>query len=296
MKLIMKLLVLVIVALVVLVLARNVVVKAVMENGVRAVTGMPLNIGKLDINFSKTLVDIENLVVKNPDGFHDTSLVDIPKILVDFEAGSFLRGKGHIENIEFNLNQFTVVKNEKGELNLDRLKALAGTQRPSAGTPQQEPKAPSKPMPMQIDVMRLKIGKVVYIDYAGGQPATKEFKINLDQTFENISDLQSVVRLIVLKAMLSSGLSNLVNFDIAGLQNAVTDSLNASARMAAEAAQKGLNTLKNTVGDPNAIAGQAGTALKSTTGAVTDTAKSVSSSVTSAASSLKKLNPFGKSE
>jgi hypothetical protein len=279
-----------------LVLARNGVVKAVAENGVRAVTGMPLSIGKLDISFSKTLLDIENLVVKNPAGFHDTSLVDIPKILVDFELGSFLRGKGHIENIEFGLDQFTVVKNEKGELNLDRLKALAGTQKPSAQKPQQEPTTPSKPMPMQIDVMRLKIGKVVYIDYSGGQPTTKEFKINLDQTFQNISDLQSVVRLIVLKAMLSSGLSNLVDFDIAGLQSAVTDSLNASAKMAAEAAQKGLDTLKNAVGDPSAIAGKTGDTLKSTTGAVTDTAKNVSGTVTSAASSLKKLNPFSKSE
>jgi hypothetical protein len=296
MKLIMKLLTLVIVVLVVLVLARNGVVKAVAENGVRAVTGMPLSIGKLDISFSKTLLDIENLVVKNPAGFHDTSLVDIPKILVDFELGSFLRGKGHIENIEFGLDQFTVVKNEKGELNLDRLKALAGTQKPSAQKPQQEPTTPSKPMPMQIDVMRLKIGKVVYIDYSGGQPTTKEFKINLDQTFQNISDLQSVVRLIVLKAMLSSGLSNLVDFDIAGLQSAVTDSLNASAKMAAEAAQKGLDTLKNAVGDPSAIAGKTGDTLKSTTGAVTDTAKNVSGTVTSAASSLKKLNPFSKSE
>ncbi len=289
MKLIMKLLTLLIVVLVVLVLARNVVVKAVAENGVKAVTGMPLSIGKLDISFAKTLLDIENLVVKNPAGFHDTSLVDIPKILVDFELGSFLKGKGHIENIEFNMDQFTVVKNEKGELNLDRLKALAGTQKPSAQKPQQEPTAPSKPMPMQIDVMRLKIGKVVYVDYSGGQPATKEFKINLDQTFQNISDLQSVVRLIVLKAMLSSGLSNLVDFDIAGLQSAVTDSLNASAKMAAEAAQKGLDTLKSTVGDPSAIAGKTGETLKSTSSTVT-------SGVKSAASSLKKLNPFSKSE
>jgi uncharacterized protein involved in outer membrane biogenesis len=291
MKLIMKLVVLLVVVLVVLVLARNVVVKAAAENGVRAVTGMPLSIGKLDISFAKTLVDIENLVVKNPAGFHDTTLVDIPKILVDFELFSFIKGKAHIEKIEFDMSQFTVVKNEKGELNLDRLKALQGTQKPSAQKPQQEPQPPSKPMPIKIDEMRLKIGKVVYIDYSSGQPVTKEFNINFDQSFQDISDLQSVARLIVLKAMMSSGISNLVNFDINGLQSAVTDSLNASAKTATEAAAKSLDALKAVAADPS----QAGGVLKNTAGAVENTTKELAGGVKSAASSLKKLNPFSKS-
>ena len=283
----MKCVVLLVVALVVLVLARNIVIKAAAEIGVRAVTGMPLSIGKFDLGLSKTLVDIENLVVKNPSGFHDTTLVDIPKILVDYNLSDILKGKVHLENIEFNMQQFTVVKNEKGELNLDRLKALQGTQKAPAKTTRQEPKAPAKAMPIQIDMMRLKIGKVVYVDYSSGSPSTKEFPINLDQSYQNITDLNSVVRLIVLKAMMSSGISNLVNFDIGGLEGTLTGAFNTSTKAAAEAAAKSLSTLKTAAENPNAIAGQAGDALKGTTGAVENTAKGVASGVKSAASSLK---------
>lgn len=294
MKLLMKLIMLIVVTLVVLVLARNVVVKAAAEGGVRAVTGMPLSIGKFDINLSNTLVDIESLVVRNPAGFHDTALVDIPKILVDYKLSDILKGNVHLENIEFDMKQFTVVKNEKGELNLDRLKALQGTQKAPAQAKKEEPKAPAKPMPIQIDMMRLKIGKVVYVDYSSGKPSTKEFRIDLDQSYQNITDLNSVVRLIVLKAMMSSGISNLVNFDLGGLEGTLTGAFSASTKLAAEAAAKSLDTLKNVAENPVAIPGQVGGVLKDTTGAVGSTTKEVAGSVKDAASSLKnKLKVFG---
>jgi len=296
MKLLMKLVVLLVVALVVLVLARNVVVKAAVENGVRMVTGMPLSLGKLDLNFQNSFVDLEDLVVKNPSGFHDTSLVEVPKIFVGYNLSDLLKGKVHLSDIQFDMKQFTVVKNAEGELNLDRLKALQGTQKVSAQTTQKKPEAPAKPMPIQIDRMRLKIGKVVYVDYSGGQPSTKEFRIHLDQSYENITDLNSVVRLIVLKAMMSSGISNLVNFDIGGLEGTLTGAFGTSTKMAAQAAAKSLDLLKTTAGDPSAIAGQVGGVLQGTSGAAESTVTTVTSGVKSAASSLKnalKL-PFGK--
>jgi uncharacterized protein involved in outer membrane biogenesis len=285
MKLLMKLVMLVVVALVVLVLARNVVIKAAMVTGARVAAGMPLSMQKFDLDILNTSVDIEGLALGNPAGFHDTVLVDIPKIFFGYERASIFSGKIHVKNIEFDMKQFTVVKNEKGELNLDRLRALQGTQKPSAQKPQQEPKAPAKPIPVQIDRMRLKIGKVVFVDYSSGSPSTKEFLINLDQSYQNITDLNSVVRLIVLKAMMTSGISNLVNFDIGGLQGTLSGAFNTSAKLAAQAAAKSLDTLKTAAQDPNQIAGKAEDALKDTTGAVKD-----------AASSLKKLNPFAKNE
>ena len=297
MKILGKLIVSLIVVFVVLLLARNVVVKAMVEHGVKIVTGMPLSMGKLDLNFQKSFVDLEGLVVKNPSEFHDTSLVEIPRIFVEYDLPDILKGKVHLKNLEFNMKQFTVVKNEKGELNLDRLKALQGTQKPSAPTPKQRPETPAKPMPIQIDMMRLKIGKVVYVDYSWGSPSTKEFLINLDQSFQNITDLNSVVRLIVLKAMMSSGISNLVNFDIGDLEGTLTGAFNTSTKLAAQAAAKSLNTLKTAAENPSTIADQAGGVFKGTTGTVENTAKEVTDGVKNTVRSLKnrlKL-PFGKS-
>ncbi len=256
-----------------LVLARNTVVKVALETAVPAVTGLPLSLGKLDIGLSPSFVDLEALTLKNPSGFHGTVLLDVPKIRVDYELFGLLKGKAHLKNIELDLKQFTVVKNEKGELNLDRLRALQGTQKAQAQTPKPGPQTPAKPIPIQIDMMRLKIGKVVYVDYSSGQAVTKEFKINFDQSFQNITDLNSVSRLIILKAMMSSGMSNLVNFDIGGLEGTLTGAFSNSSKLATDAAEKGLNTLASKAG----ISGE--------------TAKSLGGAVSGLKNKLK--NPFG---
>jgi hypothetical protein len=263
-----------------LVFAHNSVAKAAMEIGVRAVTGMPLSMGKFDLNFSKSSVDIENLIVKNPSGFHDTSLLEIPKIFVAYDLSGFFKGEAHLKGLEFEMSQFTVVKNEKGALNLDRLRTLQGTQKPSAQRPGQGSKTPAKPIPIQIDMMRLKIGKVVYVDYASGNPAIREFRINFDQSFQNITDLNSVMRLIVLKAMMSSGISNLVNFDVQGLAGSL---VNDSTQLATWFAEKGFDTMKTAAENPSQIGGM----LQNAPGSVESAAKDVTSEVKSAASAIK---------
>ncbi len=290
-KMFLSLVLVILLALTGLVLARNTVVKVALETVVPAVTGLPLSLGKLDIGLSPSYVDLEALKAKNPSGFHGLVLIDIPKIRVDYELFGLFKGKAHLQNIEFDMTQFTVVKNEKGELNLDRLRALQGTQKPSAQAPKAGPQTPAKAIPIQIDMMRLKIGKVVYVDYSSGQAVTKEFRINLDQSYQNITDLNNVARLIVLKAMMSSGMSNLVNFDIGGLEGSLTGAFADSTKLASQAAAKSLDALKNAAANPGGIEGQAEGALKGTTGAVGQAAKSL----TGAASSLKnKLkNPFG---
>ncbi len=287
MKLLGKIVMLLVAALAVLVLARNGVVKATAENGVRIMTGMPLSIGKLDLGLTSTRVDLETLVVKNPAGFHNTVLVDIPKILVDYDLFDILKGKVHLENLEFDMKQFTVVKNEKGELNLDRLRALQGTPQASASISKPGPKAPAKAVPIQIDMMHFKIDKVVYVDYSGGQPSTKEFRMNLDQSYQNITDLNSIVRLIVLKVMINSGISNLVNFDIGGLEGTLTGAFNTSTKLAAQTAAKSLSALKTVAQDPSRLAGKTGDMLGTTTGAVGDTAKGLTREMKNAAGTLR---------
>ena len=184
------------------------------------------------------------------------------------------------------MKQFTVVKNEKGELNLDRLKALEGTRKASPQTTKQAPEA--KPMPIQIDLMRLKIGKVAYVDYSNGKPATKEFLINLDQSYQNITDLNSVVRLIVLKAMMSSGISNLTNFNTAALEGGLVNILATGKGTAGKVAAQGLKVLMATAQNPGQTAGDAGTTLQNTLGMLGHTGKSAGGTVTNVASALKK--------
>ena len=302
MKKVMDLLLVLVIAVAALVLARNVIVKAAVENGVRAVTGMPMTIKKLDLGLTQPYFDIEGLVVKNPAGFHGTTLVEIPKIFVAYDLQSILKGKIHLTDLEFDLKQFSVVKNEKGRLNLDSLKALQGQRSPQAAqkkAPTQTGKAPA----IQIDNFRLKVGTAAYVDYSGGQPVTKDFNVGLDENYKNITDPNKLVTLIVVKVMMKTPLAMLSGFNLGGLEGSVSGILGSATDMAGQAfalgmekvnttqvAAEGVAVLKGAAQGSGQLAGQAEGTLK-------ETASTVTGSVKGAASALKnKLKiPFGNS-
>lgn len=281
MKTLVNILVIILVVFAVLIVGRNVIVKAVVENGVVAVTGMPLSIKKLDINFANTSVDIEGLVVKNPAGFHDTILVDIPKIFVDYNLSDILKGKIHLEALEFNMKQFSVVKNEKGVLNLDKLKALQGaeaeTEKPQEKPQEKQPEGEAKALPIQIDVFHLKVDKASYVDYSSGKESVKDFNVGLDETYKNITDPNKLVTLIVYKVMMKTPLAVLSGFNLSDLEGSISGVLGSATSIAGD-------TLKTTTATAGELAGQA----TETAGTVTSSVKSTVSSLTS-----KIKNPFG---
>lgn len=280
MKLLGKIFIFLLVVLIGLVLARNVIVKTALERGVTAATGMPLSIKKFDLNILNTSIDIEGLMVRNPAGFHDTVLAEIPKILVAYQRGAIFTGKIHFKAMEFDLKQFNVVKNEQGILNLDKLKALQA--QPNAEEPSDPaPKTEGKVAPLQIDSFRLKVGKASFIDYAGGQASVKDFNVGLDETYTNVTDPNKLVMLIVFKIMTRTPLALVPNFNVGALQGSVSGILGSATDVAGQMATKGLDTLKD-------AQRQAGDTPKGVAGVVEEKTKGLAGSVKGAASDLKK--------
>ncbi|MDD5745741.1 MAG: AsmA family protein [Candidatus Omnitrophica bacterium] len=214
-----------VVVIVALVAGRNFVVKAAVTSGVKAVTGLTLNIDSVNIGIGKTLLGITGVTLYNPPGFTDKVMVDVPEIYVDYDAGALLKKKIHLEEVRLNIKEFVVVRNAEGVLNLDSLKPVQTAQpKPAAAKPDS---GKTEPAPqINIDVLRLKIGTVVYKDYSqGATPKTREFKINIDETYEHITDPQALARLIVVKALKNTTIAGLVNFDVKSLAESLKGSV-----------------------------------------------------------------------
>ena len=94
--------------------AKNVIAQIAVSQGVKAITGLRLDIGSMNVGILKTLLGIKDLKLFNPRGFQDKIMVDMPEIYVDYDLGAFLKGKVHLEEVRLNLKELTVVKNEKG--------------------------------------------------------------------------------------------------------------------------------------------------------------------------------------
>ncbi len=222
--------VLILVVLVVaLISAKNIIAKKAISAGVKTMTGLDLSIGSMNVGIIKSMVSIKEMKLYNPPQFSDKLMIDMPEIYVDYDLGAFLKKNVHIEEMRLNLKEFVVVKNEKGKLNLDSLKVVKDTK--EKGTPSQEEK--TQKAEFKIDVLELKIGKVVYKDYSkGSEPKTTEFELNIDDRYENITDPKKLASLIITKALINTAIAKLADFDLGSLQTEAGDLLKGATKSA----------------------------------------------------------------
>jgi len=271
----------VVIAIFVLSFVKDAVAKVSVEKGTQLVTGLRLTTKSLKVGIINTRLAINQLRLFNPEGYRDEVMLDMPEIYVDYSLIDFIKGKLHVEEMRIDMKEFTVVKNENGELNLDSLKVV---QAQKEGKKPQE-KEKTKPLKMQIDVLSLKIGKVIYKDYSKKKgPSVREFELNLDEKYENITDPYTLVSLLVTRALIHTTIARLTDFDLRGLEGSVSDSLASAQELATEAAvaaqealedaaEKSEEALKQTQQKAKEAAGDLGEGLKDTTESLKDKIK-----------------------
>ncbi|MFA6142283.1 MAG: hypothetical protein WC738_03205 [Candidatus Omnitrophota bacterium] len=225
----------IIVAIVAFGFIKDAIVKISVEKGVEIVTGLKLSIRNFNVGILRTAVNIGGLKLYNPTGFKDRVMLDMPQIYVHYDLPAIFGGTVHLSDVRIDMEEFTVVKNEKGELNLNSLKVAQAGKKGEAKKPEKRVSAGKAPN-VKIDSLRLKIGKAVYKDYSkGGAPDVKEFNINIDETYTNIDNPSALVSLIVVKALANTSIAGMANFDIGSMKSSVSDTLAGAQQAAARA-------------------------------------------------------------
>jgi len=157
-------------------------------------------------------------------------MADIPELYIDYDLGSFLTGAKHLKKVKLYLKEFVVVKNEGGELNINSLKAIQ-----TKGQAEEK----KQYFKFKLDVLDLKIDKVVYKDYSRpGVPIVKEFDVGIDERYTNITSPYSFASLVVFKALVKTNIASLTNFDLGSLKGTASDALK-------EAVSKTIETVKD---------------------------------------------------
>ncbi|MCP4252480.1 MAG: hypothetical protein GY775_03530 [Candidatus Scalindua sp.] len=283
--------------LIALFIGKNMIIKTSVTTGVKAMTGLKLGIRSMNVGVFKSLIGINELQLYNPSGFEDKLMMDLPEIYVDYNLGAIIGGKAHLEEVRLNLKEFTVVKNEAGELNLNALNVVKETEGEEA-TKEEEKKEKTEMPDIQIDLFTLKIDRVVYKDYSkGSPPKVKEFNVNINERYENITDPQSLVRLIIFKALKNTTIAKLANFDLGKLQSGISGAVKKTTEMAHEASDRALEAGKNASEKARETAGKTvEKAMGDGNEASEKFQEAAKESVGKATDSIKKLLPFGKKE
>lgn len=195
----------IVIILVALGLVRDLLIKTSITSIASQVIGAPVQMDGFQLGVLRQSVRITGFRILNPQGFSKASLIDIEKISVALDAKALLKGKIHLKSAEFMLKEMTLETNKEGKLNVDSLKVAK--QQPTSKEKAKEKAKPAKQMPLEIDLLKLKIGKLVMKDYSiPGAPAVKVNEINIDKTYKNIGSVQQLVALILSEPMKSAGI------------------------------------------------------------------------------------------
>jgi histone H3/H4 len=267
--------------LIALFIGKNMIIKTSVTTGVKAMTGLKLSIRSMNVGVFKSLIGINGLQLHNPQGFEDELMIDFPEIYVDYNLGAFMKGKTHLEEVRLHLKEFIVVKNEAGELNLNSLKVVKAAEDEKGGEEETKKgdgaKEKTKMPDIQIDLLALKIDRVIYKDYSkGGSPKVKEYNVNIDERYVDITDPQSLGRLIIVKALKNTTIARLANFDIGKLQKGLAETVRKTAAKAMETQAKAVEAGHDLIEEK-----------------ASETAKDA---VEKASDAIKKFLPFGNKE
>lgn len=255
-------------------LGKNVLAKSLVEKTVHIATGLKLKMSSLKIGILKTNISINQLRLMNPKGFKDPVMLDVPEIAVDYNLRDIIGGNIHLEDVRFDLKEVLIVKNTDGSLNIDAIKSAGskgGASQKSTEKPAETAKpadtSAKKPVTIAIDHLYLKIGRVVYKDYtAGVNPKVMTFDLNLNEEHRNITNINSLIGIIVLRVMTQTTLGAITNFDPSGLMSNLNiqgmdlnalglDKFSGQASEAVTQAQGLLGSLSQTVGNTSKESG-----------------------------------------
>lgn len=178
-------------ALVILSISKDRLIKSSVSLGASKVMGVRVRIDSLSLGLARPVIRVRGFMLYNPQGFPGEPMIDIPKVNVDYDLTALLKKQLRLKRVEFELKEMTVVKSKDGRLNVDELK-VAGKE-----------EKPTEPIALQIDYLSLSIGRVVYKDFSKGEkPFIEIFEVNIkDKVFKNISSAQALASLVLLEAL-----------------------------------------------------------------------------------------------
>jgi len=107
------------IALFVLFLFREPILRRIAETRIRESTGLRAEIGELKSTLGSSAFEVRNLVLYNLKEFGDSVMARVPELVVDLDTDRAAQGVLHLRRLYLNLAELHVIRNQDGRYNLD---------------------------------------------------------------------------------------------------------------------------------------------------------------------------------
>ena len=175
-------------------IVKDQIIKSALTSAVSRVTGARVHIDGFSLNILSSTAHISGLKIFNPKGFPEGILVSCPRIDVIYEWATIFKEKRHLLVVNIELAEIGLTTNKEGKLNVDSLAVV---------------QSHSAPVPIQIDLVTLGIGKIVYKDYRNGsEPDVRVNNVNKQKSYKGIPTVQQLVALVMAEPMKAAGIKS----------------------------------------------------------------------------------------
>lgn len=187
-------------------------------------------------------IHIKDMTLYNPHGFSAEPMVIIPEIYIRYSPLGLLRGKLYFYDIRFHLEKLAVEKNEKGYLNLQSMRPLREeTDVPAAPDIEKEPRGP---LSFHVEYLVIRADKVTYTDRTRSPASERSFDVGVDEIYEDIDDLSTLVQLIIASTIRKTVLPSILNLPMGSVQK-ILDDYGISAESVGETVRKTQETVRS---------------------------------------------------
>ena len=157
--------------------------------------------------------------------------------LVDYNIASILKGVIHLEEIRIDMQELALIKNKDGKVNIFALKK--SKKKSGAQSPKTPPSEESKGIEVKVDTLHVRVGKVIFKDYSAPQGLkVVELPINFDKTFTNISGFNSILKIILTRALTKANFAAIAIIDLGEYQQEINEMLKQSSSKVIEESRK----------------------------------------------------------
>jgi hypothetical protein len=156
----------------------------VVERELRSVTGFDVHVAVLTANPFTGRVVVRGLTANNPPAYPAPDFVQLRELRAEVRVFSWaFSGRIVVDTLDLDVGKIELVRRRDGVMNAGEF--MAAFKRGAAGPAGQ---APGKPVRYLVRSLRLRVDRLVVADYSGAAPDEKSYRLNIDQTYSNVSD------------------------------------------------------------------------------------------------------------
>lgn len=161
---------------------------------IHAQTGFNVTVEHLSVNPFTANVEIDGLVLKNPTGWPVDNFIELRQFKADGSLVSFFSSKIVANEVILDVARCTVVRDKKGDVNATVFSNALNGKSPSltANPAPSQPAATTKKF--LIKHLVLKFDTLVYADFSGTTPTTKEYDLKLSSDLRDVDSVAKIMK------------------------------------------------------------------------------------------------------